>query len=46
MIQVPEWESRTMHYEFSNYDWTVIKPMLRYRPSSVLRENDRGLHHL
>jgi transposase len=35
MIQVPKPEPHIMRYELSDYEWTVIKPMLPNKPRGV-----------
>jgi transposase len=32
-----------MRYEFSDYEWTAIKPMLPNKPRGVRRVNDRRM---
>ena len=41
VIQVPKREPRIMRYELSDYEWTIIKPMLPNKPRGVARVNDR-----
>ena len=41
VIQAPKPEPRIMRYEFSDYEWTAIKPMLPSKPRGVRRVNDR-----
>jgi hypothetical protein len=41
MIQAPKPEPRIMRYEFNDYKWTAIKPMLPNKPRGVRRVNDR-----
>jgi transposase len=40
-IQAAKLERRIVRYEFSDYEWTSIKPMLPNKPRGVRRENDR-----
>jgi hypothetical protein len=41
VIQAPKLESRIMRYEFSDFGWAAIKPMLPNKPHGVPRVNDR-----
>ena len=41
MIQAPKPEPRIMRYELSDYEWSVIKPMLPNNPRGVPRVDDR-----
>jgi hypothetical protein len=41
VIQVPKPEPRLMRYELSDYEWSVIKPMLPNKPRGVPRVDDR-----
>ena len=41
VIQAPKLELRTMRYELSDCEWSVIGPMLPNKPRGVPRANDR-----
>jgi hypothetical protein len=41
VIQVPKLEPQIMRYELSDYEWSVINPMLPYKPRGVPRVGDR-----
>jgi hypothetical protein len=41
VIQAPKPEPRIMRYEFSDFEWTAIKPMLPNKMRGVRRVNDR-----
>ncbi len=41
VIQAPKLEPRIMRYELTDYEWTVIRPMLPNKPRGVPRANDR-----
>jgi hypothetical protein len=41
VIQVPKPEPQIMRYELSDYEWSVIKPMLPNKPRGVPRVDDR-----
>jgi transposase len=41
MIQAPEVEHWIMHYELSDCEWSVIKPMLPNKPHGIPRVDDR-----
>jgi transposase len=41
VIPTSKKEIQIMRYELSDYEWSVIKPMLPNKPRGVPRENDR-----
>jgi transposase len=41
VIQVLKPEPQIMRYELSDYEWSVIKPMLPNKPRGVPRVDDR-----
>jgi transposase len=41
VIQASKPEPRIMRYEFSEHEWTAIKPMLPNKPRGVRRVDDR-----
>ena len=41
VIQVPKPGPQIMRYELSDYEWSVIKPMLPNKPRGVPRVDDR-----
>jgi len=41
VIQVPKPEPQIMRYELSDYEWSVIKPMLPNKPRGVPRVDER-----
>ena len=41
VIQAPKLELRNMRYELSDFEWSVIKPMLPNKPRGMPRVDDR-----
>jgi transposase len=43
MIQAPKTELQIMRYELSDYEWSVIRPMLPNKPRGIPRVDDRRI---
>jgi transposase len=43
MIQAPKTELQIMRYELSDYEWSVIRPMLPNKPGGMPRVDDRRI---
>src|SRR6185437_1737311 len=43
VISTSKMELRIMRYELSNYEWSVIKPMLPNKPRGIPRVDDRRI---